>query len=233
MYINNTSIKSWAEDDRPREKLKNKGRTALSDAELLAIIISSGTKNKSAVDLAKEILLANKNSLYQLGKMNQKELMQFSGIGEAKAINIIAMLELGRRRASSEIQLTPKLNHARSVYDYFKRDFQDLEHEEFRVLGLSRSNKVLGNKLISKGGRTGTIADGKLIFKELLDMKATSCILLHNHPSGKLEPSQADINLTKNLARFGKMIDLPVLDHLIITDSGYYSFTEHGEIVLT
>jgi DNA repair protein RadC len=230
MYTINTTIKAWAEEDRPREKLQNKGRAALTNAELLAIVLGSGTKNKSAVELAKEILTANKNNLYQLGKMSQTELMQFSGVGEAKAISIIAVLELGRRRASTEIPPSPKISQAKDVYTHVKRDFQDLEHEEFRVLGLSRSNKILGNKLISKGGRSGTVADGKLIFKELLDMKASSCILLHNHPSGKLMPSAPDIDLTKRFAQFGKLIDLPVLDHLIIADTGYYSFIENGKM---
>lgn len=230
MYKNNTTIKAWAEEDRPREKLQNKGRAALTNAELLAIVLGSGTKIKSAVELAQEILTANKNNLYQLGKMSQTELMQFSGVGEAKAISIIAVLELGRRRTSAEIPPSPKISQAKDVYNHVKRDFQDLEHEEFRVLGLSRSNKILGNKLISKGGRSGTVADGKLIFKELLDMKASSCILLHNHPSGKLMPSAPDIDLTKRFVQFGKLIDLPVLDHLIIADTGYYSFVENGKM---
>jgi len=230
MYINSTTIKSWAEEDRPREKLQNIGRSALTNAELIAIVLGSGTRKKSAVELAKEILVANNDSLYALGKMSQSDLMKFTGIGDAKAICIIAVMELGRRRASTSIPLATKISQAKDVYDYVKVDFQDLEHEEFRVLGLSRSNKILGNKLISKGGRSGTVADGKLIFKELLDMKASSCILLHNHPSGKLMPSSQDLDLTKRFIQFGKLIDLPVLDHLIITDTGYYSFIENGKM---
>lgn len=230
MYKNTTTIKSWAEEDRPREKLQNIGRSSLTNAELLAIVLGSGTRRKSAVELAKDILNANKDNLYLLGKMSQKELMEFSGVGEAKAISIIAVMELGRRRAATEVPIMKKMSQAKDIYDLVKLDFQDLDHEIFRVIGLSRSNRVIGNKLISKGGRSGTVADGKLIFKELLDMKASSCILLHNHPSGKLMPSTQDLDLTKRLVQFGKLIDLPVLDHLIVTDAGYYSFVENGRI---
>lgn len=230
MYINTTSIKSWAEDDRPREKLQKKGRTALSDAELIAIVLGSGTRNKSAVELAKEILTEKNNCLYQLGKMTQSELMKFSGIGTAKAIGIIAVLELGRRRASYKMPITPKIKSASDTYQYMKYYFQDLDHEQFRILGLSKSNRIIGQKLISKGGRDGTIADGKLIFKELLDMKACACILFHNHPSGKLAPSKQDLELTRRLAQFGRLIDLNILDHIIIADNGYYSFTEGGRM---
>lgn len=230
MYINNTTIKSWAEEDRPREKLQAQGSQALTNAELLAIVLGSGTKKKSAVMLSKEILSSVENNLYQLGKINQAELMKFSGIGSAKAISILAVLELGRRRANADVLVTKKISAAKDVYDHVKKYFQDLVHEEFRVVGLSRSNRILGVKLVSKGGRSGTVADGKLIFKELLDMKASSCILLHNHPSGKLLPSEQDIQLTKRFSEFGKLIDCPVLDHLIIADTGYYSFMENGKM---
>ncbi len=230
MYKSTTTIKSWAEEDRPREKLQEKGRTTLTNAELLAIVLGSGTRNKSAVELAKDVLAVNKECLYSLGKMSQADLMEFPGIGEAKAISIIAVMELGRRRAATEVPIPKKISQARDIYEYVKLDFQDLEHEEFRVIGLSRSNRVLDNKLISKGGRSGTVADGKLIFKALLDMKASSCILLHNHPSGKLMPSSQDLDLTKRFIQFGKLIDLPVLDHLIIADTGYYSFNENGKM---
>lgn len=230
MYKNTNSIKMWAEDDRPREKLKLKGKSTLSNAELLAIIIGSGTRKKSAVELANEVLNASQNSLYNLGKVNMRELMKFNGIGEAKSISILATLELGRRRAAEEIPKSPVITRARDVYNHVKLSFQDLSHEEFRVLGLSRSNKVMGNILISKGGRSGTVADGKLIFKSLLDLKASSGILLHNHPSGKLEPSVADCTLTERFVKFGKLIDMPILDHLIISDEGFYSFVENGRM---
>ncbi|HTO38052.1 MAG TPA: DNA repair protein RadC [Brumimicrobium sp.] len=226
----NSTIKTWAEDDRPREKLLNLGRANLSDAELVAIVLGSGTRNKSAVELAQEILQTCGNNLYQLGKMNLSELTKFKGVGEAKAVNIMAVLELGRRRAATEVPLPPKINQAAEAYRLMKPHFQDLEHEEFRVLGLTRSNRWISHKLISKGGRTGTVADGKLIFKELIDMKAAACLLFHNHPSGKLEPSPSDISLTRNLTEFGKLIDLPVLDHIIVADTGFYSFAEHGKI---
>lgn len=219
----------WAEDDRPREKMQLKGKTALSDAELLAIIIGSGTRQKSAVDLAKEILKKNNHNLYQLGKMNQAELMHFSGIGQAKAISIMATLELGRRRNKAEIPKIKKLNSSNDAYLYVKSDFQDLEHEEFRVIGLSQHNHVIKNILVSKGGTAGTVVDGKMVFKALLDMKATNCILFHNHPSGVLRPSQQDRRLTKELIAFGKMIRLQILDHIIVGDTGFYSFADEGE----
>src|SRR5690554_1945025 len=158
MYINNTTIKSWAEEDRPREKLQAQGSQALTNAELLAIVLGSGTKKKSAVMLSKEILSSVENNLYQLGKINQAELMKFSGVGSAKAVTILAVLELGRRRANSDVLITKKISSAKDVYDYVKKYFQDLAHEEFRVVALSRSNRILGVKLISKGGRSGTVA---------------------------------------------------------------------------
>lgn len=228
MYKNTTTIKSWAEEDRPREKLQSKGKGALTNAELLAIILGSGTRKKSAVELSKEILMANKNNLHLLGKMNQSELMKFSGVGEAKALNVLAVMELGRRRSRSVNPNNTKVSKASDIYNYMKLEFQDLLHEEFRVVGLSVNNFILNQKLISKGGRSGTVADGKLIFKELLDMKASACVLVHNHPSGNLKPSEKDLQLTRKFGQFGQLINLPVLDHLIITDSGYYSFSENG-----
>ncbi|WP_107038235.1 RadC family protein [Brumimicrobium mesophilum] len=230
MYVNNTTIKSWAEEDRPREKLQNMGRAQLTNAELLAIVLGSGTRKKSAVELAKEILTENKDCLYKLGTMSQVDLMKFSGVGDAKALSIIAVMELGRRRAVADIPLDKKINEAKDIYDLIKPDFQDLDHEIFKIIGLSRSNRLIGKKLISKGGRSGTLADGKLIFKELIDMKASSCVLVHNHPSGRLIPSSQDLELTKRLAEFGKLIDLPILDHLIVADTGYYSFVENGRM---
>jgi DNA repair protein RadC len=230
MYRNNLSIKSWAEDDRPREKMQLKGRAALSNAELIAILIGSGTRSKSALDVGQDILKNINNNLNKLGQYSQAELMQFSGIGQAKAITLMAAMELGRRRMEEAPLKTNKISVSRDVYVLMRKYFVDLQHEEFRIIGLSRSNEVLGDRLISKGGRSGTIADGKLIFKELLDMKASACILCHNHPSGTLRPSEADIRLTKNLSRFGEMIEMKVLDHVIITDHGHYSLFENGDI---
>ncbi|MFA5573645.1 MAG: DNA repair protein RadC [Brumimicrobium sp.] len=228
MYNITTSIKTWAEDDRPREKLQIKGKHALSDAELLAIVIGSGTRRKSAVDIAKEILQSNGNNLYELGKMTRSELMSFSGIGEAKATGILAVLELGRRRAATNRPVRKRISKSSDCFEILKPLFQDLDHEEFRIVGLTKDNRIIGTKLISKGGRSSTVVDGKLIFKELLDMKASGCILAHNHPSGNLKPSEPDIRLTNKLTKFGVLIDMPVLDHIIVADNGYYSFADNG-----
>jgi DNA repair protein RadC len=230
MYQNNLTIKSWAEDDRPREKMQLKGRAALSNAELIAILIGSGTRSKSALDVGQDILKNIDNNLNKLGQYTQAELMQFSGIGQAKAITLMAAMELGRRRVEEAPLRDKKISQSRDVYLLMRKYFVDLQHEEFRVIGLTRANRVLGDRLISKGGRTGTLADGKLIFKALLDMKASGCILCHNHPSGTLRPSEADIRLTKNLSRFGEMIELKVLDHVIITDRGHYSLLDNGDM---
>lgn len=228
MNSNFLTIKSWAEDNRPREKMILKGKSVLSDAELLAILLGSGTRTKSAVDLAQEILKSVDNDLYRLGQLNLYEFKKFSGIGDAKAVGLAAALELGRRRRAVDVRNIEKVTGSRDVYDFVRRDFEDLMHEEFRVLGLKRSNEIIRIELVSRGGMTGTIADGKVIFKALLDMKAVACILIHNHPSGNLKPSGADISLTKKLSEFGRMIDLQVLDHLIVTDHGYYSFADNN-----
>jgi len=230
MYTTNVSIKQWAEDDRPREKMENKGKEVLSNAELLAIILGSGTRNKSAVELAQEILKSVDNNLFQLGKYDLNSLTQFGGIGKAKGITIQAVLELGRRRVQSKQPAQLKINQAKEVYQLTKQHYENLDHEEFRVLGMSISNNLIRNELVSKGGMSGVIADGRIIFRKLLSMKATSCILIHNHPSGKLSPSQSDIDLTRRFKKFGELIDLQVLDHVIVTDRGYYSFTEENMV---
>lgn len=227
---NPLSIKSWAEDDRPREKLQLKGRTALSDAELIAILIGSGTRKKSAVELGQEILSSVDNNLYKLGRLSISDLENFNGIGSAKAISLIAALELGRRRKESDKQPLKKISSSQEAYSYLKPYFEDLEHEEFRILGLSRNNSIIKSELVSKGGRSGTIADGKIIFKSLIEMKASACILSHNHPSGNLKPSQQDVELTKRFLEFSKLVDLRILDHLIITDNGYTSLMDSGYI---
>lgn len=228
MITTTSSIKMWAEDDRPREKLINKGKSTLSDAELIAILLGTGTKTKTAVDLAKEILLSTGSDLNQLGKLNLPELKKFSGIGDAKAVSLIAALELGRRRKNFQPKKPKHIKQSDDVYHLLSPDFKDLQHEEFRILGLTRSNKVIQNELISKGGRHGTVADGQMIFKSLIDMKASACILAHNHPSGTLKPSDQDIALTKSLVNFGRMIDIKILDHIIFTDEGFYSFLDHS-----
>jgi len=226
---NYVSIKELAKDDRPREKLVSKGRSALSNAEILAILIGSGTREKSAVKLCQEILHSVDNDLGRLARLTVRDLMKFKGIGEAKAITIAAALELGRRRQGpSETQTL--ISSAADVHQYMRSRFEDLNHEEFHILIMNRANRVTCVELISKGGISGTVADGKLIFKKALEMSASAIILCHNHPSGNLQPSTADIELTRNLKEFGKFIEMPVLDHLIVTDRGFFSFSDEGMI---
>lgn len=222
------SIKNLAPDDRPREKMLGKGKDALSNAEILAIIIGSGSLEKSAVQLCQEILAYVDNDLNKLAKMSVSDLMQFKGIGEAKAISISASLELGRRRVPEDFDAAASIKGSKDVYEAIQTLFQDKEHEEFYAVLLSRANKIKSIELISKGGVSGTLADGKIIFKKALAMTASGIILCHNHPSGNLQPSQADIDLTKRLTEFGKFIDLQVLDHLIVTNESYLSFADEG-----
>lgn len=224
------SLKGLSPDDQPREKLMDKGRSALSDAEILAILIGSGTRQKSAVQLCQEILRSTEGNLNQLAKLSVQELMKFKGIGEAKAISIAAALELGRRRVPEDFDKTNAIKSAKDVFNIMRSKFADNEHEEFYMLILSRANKVKFIEQISSGGFSGTAVDGKLIFKKALEKSASALILCHNHPSGNLEPSQADINVTEKLKEFGNYIDLPILDHLIITDESFYSFAENGLI---
>ncbi|OUJ73022.1 RadC family protein [Hymenobacter crusticola] len=222
------SIKSWAEEDRPREKLLQKGRAALSDAELMAILLGSGTAKLSAVDVAKLILNAVQNDLNELARLSVKDLMRHKGIGEAKAITIIAALELGRRRKESAAAQRATITCSRDIYNLVRPNLQDLPHEEFWVVLLNRANVVMRKQPISTGGVAGTVADPKLIFKHALEQLASSVILVHNHPSGNRNPSAADIALTRKVKEAGKFLDLPVLDHLIYTDHGYYSFADEG-----
>lgn len=228
MKSNNISIKNLSEDDRPREKLLLNGRSALSNAEILAILIGSGSRDKSAIQLCQEILKDNENDINILAKKSVKDLMKYKGIGEAKAISIVAALELGRRRKTEMTEKKPKISSSKSAYLYIKHLFEDLEHEEFYILVLNRANIVKSHHLISKGGLSETVADGKLIFKFALENTASAVILCHNHPSGNLSPSKADIDLTKRLKSFGEMIGLPILDHLIITNEFYFSFADNA-----
>lgn len=228
MYTERLNIKAWAEEDRPREKLLNKGRNALSDAELVAILIGSGNRNETAVELSKRILASIENDLNKLGKMSIKELMQFNGIGEAKAISIAAALELGRRRKSTDAALKKNISSSKDAFDEMVGVMSDLPHEEFWVLYLDRRNAVIKKMNVSKGGVTGTVADSKIIFKEAIQLLASAVILLHNHPSGNLKPSDTDVQLTKKMAEIGKIMEIPVLDHLIVTDKGYFSFSDQG-----
>lgn len=226
----NLSIKSWALDDRPREKLILKGKQSLSDAELLAILLHSGTKDKSAVQLAKEILSNSANNLNRFGKVTLNELTKFKGIGEAKAITILAAMELGRRRKEIEVPEKIRIHSSKDIYNYISGIFQDLKHEECHILLVNRANEIIHTEQISKGGVAGTIVDGKIIFKIALDHLASAFVLCHNHPSGQLKPSILDIELTNKMIYFGKMIDLPLLDHIVFTDNGYFSFVDNGLI---
>ena len=227
-YDQKISIKSWAEEDRPREKLSVQGRRSLTDAELIAILIGSGSTTESAVELSKRILHTCENDLNHLGKLSIQDLSKFKGIGEAKAVSIIAALELGRRRRESARPQQVLVHSSKDVYEAIRAQFADLNHEEFWVLLLSRANKITSKHLISKGGQAGTVADPKIIFNTALQHHAASVILAHNHPSGNLKPSQADIDLTKKLKSAGVFLDIPVLDHLIVTDTGFFSFTDEG-----
>lgn len=222
------SIKSWKEDDRPREKLVQKGRVALSDAELIAILIGSGSPNESAVALSQRILASVNNNLNQLGKASLSDLIQFKGIGEAKAITIIAAMELGRRRRAEEALDLKKISSSNSVFEILQPLIGELPHEEFWILYLNNSNKVIKTAQLSKGGITGTLVDVRLVFKEALQLGAVGIILAHNHPSGTLKPSQADISLTKKLKNAGDGLDIKVLDHLIVTEKAYFSFADEN-----
>lgn len=222
------SIKEWAEEDRPREKLVLKGKAALSDAELIAILIGSGNSKLSAVALSKSILASAKNDLNELAKLSLNELKKFNGIGEAKAISIISALELGRRRRDQAPQEKPQVTASNVVYQYLKPVMLDLDHEQFWVLFLNRGNRIIKKVCISAGGVSGTVVDAKIIFKKAFEELASSVILAHNHPSGNLNPSEEDIRLTKKIKEAGIILDVKVLDHLIFTDHGYFSFADES-----
>ena len=221
-------ITTWALDDRPREKLLAKGKTALSDAELIAILIGSGSKNESAVQLSQRIIGGAKNSLNALGKQSVSELMNYKGIGEAKAITIVAALELGRRRRAETVLETKKITSSSTVFDLMQPLLGDLEHEEFWIIFLNNSNKIIQQSQLSKGGITGTLVDVRLVFKMALQLGAVAVILVHNHPSGSLKPSGADKQLTQKLKQGGQSLDIAVLDHIIVTQKAYFSFADEG-----
>lgn len=223
-----TSIKNWAIDDRPREKLLTKGRESLSDSELLAILINTGSGNRSAVDLAKEVLYLGGSNLDELGKLSLHELMEIKGIGEAKAVTIAAALELGRRRSNSDILTRKSGRSSKELAEFLKTSLKDYSHEVFAVVFLNRANKIKHFEVMSTGGITQTIVDPRIIFKKALDVKATSLILCHNHPSGSLRPSRQDEELTEKLRAAGKLLEIQVVDHVIVSDEGYYSFADEG-----
>ena len=222
------SIKDWADDDRPREKLLYKGRSILSDAELIAILIGSGSKTESAVALSKRILASVGNNLNELGKLSIKQLMQFKGIGEAKAITIAAALEFGRRRRGEEAQQIIKINRGHDVIELLQPIIGELPHEEFWIVYLNNSKKILHKEQLSKGGMTGTLVDVRLVMKHALEHGAVGCVLAHNHPSGTLKPSRSDKEVTHKLKQAGLALDIKVLDHLIITQNAYFSFADKG-----
>ena len=219
-------IKNWSEDDRPREKLQSKGRTTLSDAELIAILIGSGNQQESAVSLSKRILASVGNNLSELGKLSIQELTHFKGIGEAKAITIAAALELGRRRTGTKGVKRSHISSSASIFELLQPIIGDLNHEEFWIVYLNNANKVLQKVQLSKGGITSTVVDNRLVLKTALELGAVGIALAHNHPSGSLEPSQADIKLTKKLKIAANSLDIRILDHLIITEKAYYSFAD-------
>lgn len=222
------SIKQWAKDDRPREKLLFNGPASLSDSELLAILIHNGSREKTAVDLAKDILKLSKDNLSELGKLSVKDLMKIKGIGEAKAISIAAALELGRRRQTSGTLQKKIISTSNDIADYFMAKLKDYRHEVFAVVFLNRANKINHFEIVSEGGITGTVADPRIILKKALEEDAVSIILCHNHPSGSLKPSRADEDLTHKIKEAAKYFDIRVLDHMIVSDAGYFSFADEG-----
>ena len=226
----NFSIKNWSEDDKPREKLMLKGKSVLSDAELIAILIGSGSRNESAVELSKRILASIDNNLNTLGKLSITKLTEFKGIGEAKAISIVAAMELGRRRREEETKELTKITSSKEVFMMMQPLIGELPHEEFWVLYLNNANKVIHKSQLSKGGITGTVVDNRMIFKIAFEQNATAIILVHNHPSGKLEPSEADISITKQLKLAGRQLSVPIQDHIIITENGHYSFADESNL---
>ncbi len=228
--ISRISIKDWATDDKPREKLLHKGPAALSNAELIAILIGSGNTEESAVALSKRILNELNDNLAELARLTISDLRKYKGIGEAKAITIAAALELGRRRGATVLNEKSQVKDSKSAYILFQKELGDLNYENFCIILLNRANKVLKTVRISDGGITGTVVDQRKVFKIALDNNATSLILGHNHPSGQLTPSTADIDLTRKLKAAGETLDLQVLDHIIVGDGNYYSFADEGLI---
>ena len=222
------SIKNWSQDDQPREKLRDKGKTVLSDAELVAILIGSGNRDESAVALCQRIFARVDNNLNALGKLSIQQLMEFKGIGEAKAITITAALELGRRRRAEDTLQLDKITSSRSVFDVMQPILGELPHEEFWILYLNNSNKIIHKNQLSKGGITGTLVDVRLVLKNALEVGATALVLCHNHPSGTLKPSQADKDITQKLKTAAQSLDIKVLDHLIVTEKAYFSFADEN-----
>ena len=225
---NFSSIKSWALEDRPREKLLSKGAMALSQSELVAIILGSGSRELSAVALASQLLSKYDNNLLNLAKANFEDLTSVKGIGPAKAVSILACLELVKRKMNSEAKTYTQIRSSQDAYYVFDPLFQDLQHEEFWVIYLNRNNRLIKSENLSKGGVAGTVVDQKIIFKRALQLLASSIVLAHNHPSGNLKPSQEDLRITKKITAGAEILGLKVLDHLILSESGYFSFSDEG-----
>ncbi len=223
-----TSIKNWAVDDRPREKLFSKGSAALSDSELLAILINNGNKDSSAVELAKQVLQLGNNNLSELGKLSIKEIQKVKGIGPAKAITITAALELGRRRHASAVLEKASIRSSNDIAQYIRTIIKDYSYEVFAVLFLNKANKINHFEIISRGGITGTVADPRIILKKALEEDATSVILCHNHPSGNLKPSRSDEEITYKIREAARYFDIKIIDHIIVSEEGYYSFADEG-----
>ncbi len=225
------SIRSWSDEDKPREKLRTKGISSLSDTELLAIILGSGNRNKSAVDLAREMLAAKGNILSEFADQELKDLLKFTGVGEAKAISILAAIELGRRACQGHRLDRPVITSSKQAFEFVSRNLGVQSHEECWVLYLNQASKVVSKTRLSVGGLSATIVDIRIILKGALDNLATGIILCHNHPSGNLKPSEADRQITKKLLEAGRLVDIKLIDHLIVTQTGYYSFADTGEIL--
>ena len=221
-------IKHWSPEDRPREKFLMKGPGALTDAELIAVLIGSGTGNFNALEISRKLVQQVDNNLAQLARLSLKDLMKVKGIGEAKSIAIAAALELGKRRKDEDIQEKPKIGSSKDAFQLLESDMMDLPHEEFWVLALNRAHKVIKKKKISEGGVSGTVVDPRIIFKMAIEELASGLIVAHNHPSGNLTASQSDIDLTRKLREAGKFLEVPLLDHLIICGKNYLSFADEG-----
>ena len=222
------SIKNWSDDDKPREKMVQKGKSVLSDAELIAILIGSGSRSESAVELSKRILSSVHNNLNELGKLSIRQLMQFKGIGEAKAVTIAAALEMGRRRRGAGEAKISKITSSRDAFELLRPFLGELPHEEFWIIYLNNANKILQTNQLSKGGLTGTMVDVRIVMRQALELGAVGLILAHNHPSGTLKPSVEDKNVTKKLKSAAAALDIKVLDHLIVTQKDYFSFADGG-----
>ena len=228
MTYQQKSIKNWAEDDRPREKMLSKGQRILSDSELLAIIMGSGSREESAVELAKRILNSVGNNWNNLSQLTVKDLCKFKGVGEAKAISIITALEIGKRRAAQDFPERPKISTSKDCFLLLHNLIGDAPIEEFWVLYLNQGNFVVKKEQISKGGISQTSVDVRIIMKIALEERATAIVIAHNHPSGSLKPSTADIEITQKIKEAGKILDIQLLDHLILTQKAYFSFADEG-----